>query len=178
MKKLMIMLAAVVMAAGVQAASCTWQTTALTADMTATIDSGSYWLVALGNDSGASADFTVYSDGTVDFGNYAATKGSMTDGGSVGGTIDSLTSANNGNYYALVIWDGNENGYFGVAEGMVSGIVDAPPTDANVISFDNSGMGGVMLTDKAVTTAAVPEPTSGLLMLVGLAGLALRRRRA
>jgi hypothetical protein len=28
------------------------------------------------------------------------------------------------------------------------------------------------------TTAAVPEPTSGLLMLVGLAGLALRRKRA
>ena len=28
------------------------------------------------------------------------------------------------------------------------------------------------------TMAAVPEPTSGLLMLVGLAGLALRRRRA
>ena len=28
------------------------------------------------------------------------------------------------------------------------------------------------------TWAAVPEPTSGLLMLVGLAGLALRRRRA
>ena len=26
--------------------------------------------------------------------------------------------------------------------------------------------------------ANVPEPTSGLLMLVGLAGLALRRRRA
>ena len=28
------------------------------------------------------------------------------------------------------------------------------------------------------TAFAVPEPTSGLLMLVGLAGLALRRRRA
>ncbi len=28
------------------------------------------------------------------------------------------------------------------------------------------------------TTAAVPEPTSGLLMLLGVAGLALRRRRA
>jgi hypothetical protein len=28
------------------------------------------------------------------------------------------------------------------------------------------------------STAAVPEPTSGLLMLVGIAGLALRRRRA
>ena len=28
------------------------------------------------------------------------------------------------------------------------------------------------------TSASVPEPTSGLLMLVGLAGLALRRKRA
>lgn len=28
------------------------------------------------------------------------------------------------------------------------------------------------------TAAAVPEPTSGLLMLLGVAGLALRRRRA
>ena len=31
---------------------------------------------------------------------------------------------------------------------------------------------------KSVSGSAIPEPTSGLLMLVGLAGLALRRRRA
>ena len=37
----------------------------------------------------------------------------------------------------------------------------------NADSFANSG-----------TIASVPEPTSGLLMLVGIAGLALRRRRA
>ena len=37
----------------------------------------------------------------------------------------------------------------------------------NAASYANSG-----------TIASVPEPTSGLLMLVGLAGLALRRRRA
>ena len=30
----------------------------------------------------------------------------------------------------------------------------------------------------AWTATAVPEPTSGLLMLLGMAGLALRRRRA
>ena len=34
------------------------------------------------------------------------------------------------------------------------------------------------LSGASWTAVAVPEPTSGLLMLVGLAGLALRRRRA
>ena len=39
----------------------------------------------------------------------------------------------------------------------------------NAASFANSG---------TIAAAAIPEPTSGLLMLVGLAGLSLRRRRA
>ena len=38
-----------------------------------------------------------------------------------------------------------------------------------------SSTGGVATSWQA---AAVPEPTSGLLMLLGMAGLALRRRRA
>ena len=42
---------------------------------------------------------------------------------------------------------------------------------ADMSSFDTSAGGWV-------STAAVPEPTSGLLMLLGMAGLALRRRRA
>lgn len=54
----------------------------------------------------------------------------------------------------------------------VSGSFYEPPASGsafalNAASFANSG-----------TIASVPEPTSGLLMLVGLAGLALRRRRA
>lgn len=42
---------------------------------------------------------------------------------------------------------------------------------ANMSAFSTSKGGWV-------GTAAVPEPTSGLLMLLGMAGLALRRRRA
>ena len=54
----------------------------------------------------------------------------------------------------------------------VTGKMYTPPATGttlalNASSFANSG-----------TIANVPEPTSGLLMLVGLAGLALRRRRA
>ena len=44
-----------------------------------------------------------------------------------------------------------------------------------------SGVGDLKLSTVAASswsTAAVPEPTSGLLMLLGMAGLALRRRRA
>ena len=44
------------------------------------------------------------------------------------------------------------------------------------------GMGSVWLGgtngDTAITWQSVPEPTSGLLLLLGVAGLALRRRRA
>ena len=44
------------------------------------------------------------------------------------------------------------------------------------ISFGN--MQSASTASGAWSTAAVPEPTSGLLMLLGIAGLALRRRRA
>ena len=178
MKKLMIAVAVALTAVAVNAANCNWNTMALTADMTGMIDGGTYWLVALGADSGVAGGFTVFDDGTYDFGSYSVAGTGSVNSGAAGGTITGLTAANNGNYYALVIWDGTTGpgGYFGVAEGMIAGIVDAPPTDANMIGFDNLGYGGYMATDKLTT--AVPEPTSGLLLLIGMAGLALRRRRA
>ena len=178
MKKITLIVCVALAAITTNAANCLWQTTALTADMATTIDAGTYWLVALGaGGAGDSSQFSVYEDGTYDFGSYAVTAtGSMTAGGSVGGTLEGLSLSDNGNYYALVIWDGESDGYWGVAEGIVDGIVDAPPTDANPISFDNSGMSmGIMLTNTAVEP--IPEPTSGLMLLLGVAGLALRRKQ-
>ncbi len=47
-------------------------------------------------------------------------------------------------------------------------------TGAKVLNWGNQTTNGTTWT----SMAAVPEPTSGLLMLLGMAGLALRRRRA
>ena len=52
-------------------------------------------------------------------------------------------------------------------------VFDPPATGTRVtVDMSKQGLAG------SGTFTAVPEPTSGLLMLVGLAGLALRRRRA
>jgi len=49
--------------------------------------------------------------------------------------------------------------------------------DANAISSWGGGSGIPAYNLWAPTFSAVPEPTSGLLVLLGVAGLALRRRR-
>ena len=65
---------------------------------------------------------------------------------------------------------------------LVSGTAQA--TSTTTLSFNlKSATQAAAFTDKATFSAggwyaAVPEPTSGLLMLLGMAGLALRRRRA
>ena len=56
----------------------------------------------------------------------------------------------------------------------------AVPEKTSASAVSSAGAATVAFGTQAANTTwqAVPEPTSGLLMLVGLAGLALRRRRA
>ena len=58
------------------------------------------------------------------------------------------------------------------------GSVTLESSQDQTVSGLGISLGGAGTTATAWSTAAVPEPTSGLLMLLGMAGLALRRRRA
>lgn len=78
-------------------------------------------------------------------------------------------------YYAMVLVDGDKMYYntFQVTEYSSA----TTPTQDKMINMDWSGT--EFLGNPAKSgTVSVPEPTSGLLMLVGLGALALRRRRA
>ena len=61
----------------------------------------------------------------------------------------------------------------GVDAFVKSAFVDGTYKDTTGISFNDIGVAGSW-----TAYSAVPEPTSGLLLLLGVAGLALRRRRA
>ena len=64
--------------------------------------------------------------------------------------------------------------YYLVNDGATKTVSFTSSTGAKNLAFGSQATA----TQAAGAWTAVPEPTSGLLMLVGLAGLALRRRRA
>ena len=81
--------------------------------------------------------------------------------------VVALDTANNGVYVSEIV-DAN---IMSIGESDVGFTHDAPYYNGAFADTQTTYAGSGWYT-------AVPEPTSGLLMLIGLAGLALRRRRA
>ena len=184
MKKLMFMLAAVAMAASVHAASVSWSTVAMfdaSGSGAKVKDTATVYVYLM--------DKTAYEGLTDIWDTYGAdVKAGGTTAANVGGSTTGKytnkatvpapkdTAVANTTYYAAII------ATYGTGDSMMYYAEKASVTTGD----DGNGaftMGGGHLDSataaaSAWTTASVPEPTSGLLMLVGLAGLALRRRRA
>ena len=171
MKKLMIALAAVTMVAVAHAASVTWNSSISLMDMNFTEVEGTVAFYMTSDLSTPLADSPLTISGGV------AT-------GSVTGTDQESWTAR------ITITNFDEGGSFIYDYVFTMDTVNhAGSPDADTYLAALSGEvgdaltlnGGLDLTASATAqgyTAAVPEPTSGLLILLGMAGLALKRKRA
>ena len=184
MKKLIMFGLAVATACAVNAASFDWAASVNGTDgsgntLTSTSDAATFVLVYLGNGTADWDNAAVVQTGTwsigANKGTYAAKVSGTYDGSGTGGLA-------NGNIYGVMVKDdqGGLHKVTGTSTYTVSGYTpgnDAWSGEPFVFATSN------YVADKASYPAGggsggVPEPTSGLLMLLGMAGLALRRRRA
>lgn len=174
MKKIMVALAAVALAAVAQASTVDWSYAGdIYTNDGSDFANGSALVLFLGADGAGT--FTIFADGTYELGTGTSlvTTGIIFDGMWNGGEALKTQATANGTYAIVGMYDGGDKYYYGTKEMVVSGLV-ADATDMKTMTFGD--------TDWALSTAgaaaSVPEPTSGLLLLLGMAGLALRRKQA
>lgn len=192
MKKIMIMATIAMAAIIANAATVTWNMTNVYGPDGSTLNSGKAYMFAYtaGSDSVtastiAAAIAGAYSSGTLDSylndnsvyswtpasaGTYSDTTKNVDPEADMG-----LTAGSSYTFYS-VVFDSNtidDESMFFVTKELANKKV--PASSANLLlSF------GTQATASTAEGAwqAVPEPTSGLLLLLGVAGLALRRKRA
>lgn len=194
MKKIMIALAAVAVGVSVHAATVDWsfEVTASSTDYHAAnyalylVDAAKWDAAKAG--AGITAD--MFSDNTVVYAQttfaagtgksatsktYASNKPGTTTVGAAATALADTIVAEGGTlnvYYVILDTSKDPNEYYASSKTALTG------RSATGTMID-TGFGSV--ANSAVTwtaTQSVPEPTSGLLMLLGIAGLALKRRRA
>ena len=199
MKKLMVMFAAAAVAVGAQAANVSWtisgvteKGTALTAghvymffaESAASASSQTAALTALAG-KGASAVTAGLGDSVWDdtkkataAGNFSMGKSAALGGYTLPTNADLGLSGDTTYYVYAVVFDTDT--ISDTSNYIVTNIASGKTRDDASSLATNFNLGSqASATWNAVKTSTdVPEPTSGLLMLIGMAGLALRRKRA
>jgi len=188
MKKLMIALVAIAVGMMAQAASYTWSTTGRLYDGSGNTGSDYY---VKGTTAYLMFTSVVAQDALVEsyLSDAAAAQSTVTSKKIASATVDSEgkisssasydTTASQSAYF--VIFNGDKM-YVSAAAGAAYDALN--PTDVKAIEFGaQTSVSKATFADTTTTYAgagwyAVPEPTSGLLMLLGMAGLALKRKRA
>ena len=180
MKKLIMALAVVACATVVSAASFDWKTSTTgkvyTQGTTTVMESGTAYLFDSATTSQAAMFALLYDKGDISSVTALSTK-SIADGKISAGSAFEWGNAGDTLSAYVVVVDGDN---FFISD-TASKAGDASATMTLSFALKNASQGAASTATSfggAGWYIAVPEPTSGLLMLVGLTGLALRRRRA
>ena len=187
MKKLLMALSAVAIAFGLNAATVDWKYSITNAQGTEGYNSGyTVYLVSKAAWDAATISEATFSDASVvlDSTTFGAATGrnagqktyssikSGTTAGSRAVSVDSLASGSTMDvYYVILNTNKNPNEYTTIADTLTGRLESGSESLGTHISMTAAAASAAMWT-------AVPEPTSGLLMLLGMAGLALKRKRA
>lgn len=172
MKKLIMALAIVTIAGITQAAAFKWTTQGLYAPNA----DGSVSTITAAEATGTwFASISLFSDAACTVAIEGVT-------GNTGSSVNSMTSAIQGTFAGAEFKFDNSTQYYAIleltyttAEGTQTLITE--PVSTTLKATGNTTLSFQTAISNA-TWSAVPEPTSGLLMLIGMAGLALRRKRA
>jgi hypothetical protein len=176
MKKLMVTMMAIALAAIANAATVKGSVTNVQVSPNTAVAAG--WAVQIFDQSVAydyakavAGDITAWTTGsTVASGTSFRANGTATQ-------ADGSTES-----YYMVIYDNasiaDAKNY--IVSSLKSVTTNAAGSDVNASFGSMSGTGStnMFLSSSWTATSAVPEPTSGLLLLLGMAGLALKRKRA
>ena len=196
MKKLMIAAAVVCAAAMSQAATVNWNSGANLTDSQGTkisaagaLTAAVYTMTAETYDKYKSMDgetlsktiATAIDDGTFSklgftLDNSATSTYDKRGGGAMANVAGKTDYTPVATAYALIVYTDNNNDGWYMANAASTLVESAQAVDVGELA---TKLGGGDASRGATAWAqAVPEPTTGLLMLLGMAGLALRRRRA